>query len=561
MMKIRQARYALLSFVVCWLLSACGTQPTPPAIGNQVPQSSITPARAATPQIVSFIVSPNPVERGEDLTISWQVDGAAQATLWQLTYDSRLARWDRQPDPVSSGSNIGEYRLTVPGDANRTLRFELEAKNSAGNSVTATSDEIQLVCHALFFKAAMLPWCPNAPETTSAAFQAFEGGYMISRADTGQVYVLRQATSDLPPDWFAFFPTNDATNRPMPTAGILPGEHFQRAWANLPDHWQSLGAAIAPEQTYTLTTQLSLSRGDTLNQNDDLYLTFPTGAIAHLLIYLSAPNHASGPAWSYPGSDQSAQTAITPTVDQSVQAQTAADLITDPALLTLPAGTSGRVLVHMNHCDQKLATFEASAPPPGLKTELLNTATPCDEVLLLHPDVSLPPGEYLVGITRRSSTGQTATSEVALHVIECTELQAGEFTTAIQSNLITVISAGKPSIEHGLLVPLQFCGNRQVVVDLLAATSETGTPLTSPPRFYLYRSWVWPAPNAIQANAAVPWTLNVAVPRIDSGGWQLTAHVPAGMYLLVFERDAFGSSTDPRDIPAAVTYRVSEEVP
>ncbi len=565
-MIARFVRRTLPLFAMYWLC-ACGSQPVTATSAATVTTSKATvaamalPTEAGDPKIVSFTVSPNPVERGQDLRVAWQVNGASQATLWQLTYDSKLDRWYRQPDPISSGSNIGEYRLTVPRDARHRVRFELEAKNASGDSVTMASDEIVLACHPLFFKAPSPPWCPNAPETTPAAFQAFEGGYMIWRSDTTQVVVLRQATPDLPPDWFAFFPTDAVASRPLPTAGILPGEHFQRAWANLPDHWQSLGVAIVPEQTYTLTTQLSFSRGDMLNQNDDLYLTFPTGAIAHLLIYLSAPNHASGPAWSYLGSDQSPQAAITPTVERSAPVSIASDLITDPAILTLPAGTSGRVLVHMNNCDQKLATFDASAPPPGLKTELLNTATPCDEVLLLHPDVSLPTGEYSIGITRRSDERQIAASEVMLRVIGCTELQAGEFTTAIQSNPISVISAGKPSIEHGLLVPLQFCGKRQVVVDLLAATSEAGTPLTSPPRFYLYRSWAWPAPNVVQANPAVPWTMNVAVPRIDSNGGQLTANVPAGLYLLIFERDAYGSSTDLRDIPASVTYRVSEEVP
>lgn len=569
------ARSARLLLAICWLLSACSSQPAQPTANHPTnpiavaPFQTVTPNDVAAPRIISFTVSPNPVERGQDVTVSWQVDGASQATVWQLTYDSKLDRWYRQSDPISSGSNIGEYRLTVAGDANRTLRFEIEAKNAAGDSVTTTSDEIRLACHTLFFKTDLPPWCPNAPETALAAFQAFEGGFMIWRADTGQVYVLRQATPDLPADWFAFFPTEEAVSRNIPPDRLAPGEHFLRAWASLPEYWRSLGGAIAPEQAFTLTAQLSLSRGDALSQTDDLYLTWPTGEIAYLRVSLSAPNHAGGPAWSFLGSDQ-LPTSTTPTataseappaINPTSETSAAASLTTEPSALTLPSGTSGRVDVKMNECDQQPATFQASALPIGITAEFLTGPTPCEQALVLHTDVSLSPGEYTIDVTRRSSTGRTASGQLTVQVTACIELQSGEFTTAIQSNLIPLISAGKPNIEHGLLVPLQFCGDRQLVINLLSAASEAGTAMTTPPRFYLYRSWVWPAPDAIQANAAMPWTTNVAVPRIDSRGWQLTANVPAGMYLLVFERDAYGSSTDPHDIPASVTYRVNEELP
>jgi hypothetical protein len=564
-MKAINVRSALPVLAACWLLSACGSQPTPPAIRNQavllatVPARTTTPADVPAPQIISFTVLPNAVERGQDMIVSWQVDGASAATLWQLAYGSKLDRWYRQPDPISSGSNIGEYRLTVPGDANQTLRFELEAKNAEGDSSTATSDEIRLVCHDLFFKAASPAWCPNVLESTAAAFQAFESGYMIWRADTGQVYVLRQASSDLPPDWFAFFPTVEAGGRQILPSEFTPGEHFQRAWANLPVHWHSLGGAVSGEQIYSLTMQLSLSRGDTLSQNDDLYLTWPTGEIAHLRVYLGAPNHASGPAWSFLGPDQSSAATEAPSVGNLAPVTHTAELISERASITLPAGASGRVVLNMNECDQQSATFATPTLPLGVSAEFLTSPTPCEQAIVLHTNVSLSPGAYAIDVTRQSSTGRIASGQLTLQVGACIEPQAGEFTTAIQSNLISVISAGKPSIEYGLLVPLQFCGNRFITIDLLAATSEASTPMTSPPRFYLHRSWVWPAPDAIQVH--LPWASNVAVPRIDSNGWQLTANVPAGLYLLVFERDAYGSPMDPHDIPASVTYRVTASIP
>lgn len=562
----------LLFLIANGLFSACVARTaTPSSVTESTPVAIVSTSPSPTtsladPRIISFSVSPNPVERGQDITVSWQVEGASQATLWPLIYDSKLGRWYRQPDPISAGSNSGAHRLAVPGDANQTLRFEIEAKNTTGDSVTATSDEVQFVCHALFFKNDNAPWCPNAPQITSAAFQAFAGVYMIWRADTGQVILLRLATPDSPPDWFVFFPTDEVTSRDIPAGKFTPGEHFQRAWASLPEHWSSLGGAVAPEQIYTLTTQLSLSRGDTLSQNDDLYLTWPTGEIAHLRVYLAAPNHANGPAWSFLGPDQPPMlpTAVPskapPAINPTPENNPTAGLTITPGPLTLPAGTSGRINVTMNECDQQAATFQAPNLPFGITAEFITTATPCEATMVLTADVSITPGDYVIEVTRLSSAGQTVTGQVRLQVSACTELQLGEFTTYIQSNLIPLITASKPSIEHGLLVPLQFCGNRSITVDLLAVTSEAGTRMTVPPRFYLYRSWVWPAPDSIRAHAAMRWTMNVAVPRVDNNGWQLTANVPAGMYLLVFERDAYDSSTDPKDIPASVTYRVSEDV-
>jgi hypothetical protein len=85
-MNAMNVRSTLSVLAVCWLLSACGAQPTPPAVSNQavllatVPARTTTPADVPAPQIISFTVLPDPVERGQDMIVSWQVDGASIAT-------------------------------------------------------------------------------------------------------------------------------------------------------------------------------------------------------------------------------------------------------------------------------------------------------------------------------------------------------------------------------------------------------------------------------------------------------------------------------------------------
>ena len=176
----------------------------------------------------------------------------------------------------------------------------------------------------------------------------------------------------------------------------------------------------------------------------------------------------------------------------------------------------------------------------------------------MTPAETARPGSYHIRVTATSADGLPNAAELELQVVPCLEYADSEFTRAMQSNLVTLITAGKPSIEHGLLVPLQVCGGnpaRRLLVTLLEVLSEAGAPLGEPPRFYLYRSRVWPAPDGITAHG-VPGTLNVQLPRIDSRSWHLEVDLLPGLYLLVFERDYWGSPTDPRAIPASVTYRL-----
>jgi hypothetical protein len=197
------------------------------------------------------------------------------------------------------------------------------------------------------------------------------------------------------------------------------------------------------------------------------------------------------------------------------------------------------------------------AAESGVTAGFLGSPRPGCDTLVLETAGSLPPGTYPLRVTARLDGQLAASVPATLTVASCVELEPGEFTQAISSNLVPLITAGKPSIEHGLLVPLQVCAGtepRRLQVSLERALSEAGTTMATPPRFYIYRSLVWPAPEAIQTHNY--WAANAAE-RVDAAGWELERGVMPGLYMLVFERDRYGSSTDAGDIPAAVTYRVA----
>jgi hypothetical protein len=236
-----------------------------------------------------------------------------------------------------------------------------------------------------------------------------------------------------------------------------------------------------------------------------------------------------------------------------------AALIVTPTLQALPTGSSAQFgLAIVPSCQTQPDAFGVDQLPAGWTAQFLGSPVPCKETLVLNAASAASPGRYSIRVTAAPEPALTAWAEITVEILPCVEFQTGEFSRAMQSNLVTLVTAGKPAIEHGLLVPLQVCGaepGRRLRVTLTEVVSEAGSPMASPPRFYLYRSLVWPEPDSIVAHGA-PGMLNVGLPRTENEGWQLEAEVTPGLYLLVFERDSYGSSPDCETIPASLTYQL-----
>ena len=227
-----------------------------------------------------------------------------------------------------------------------------------------------------------------------------------------------------------------------------------------------------------------------------------------------------------------------------------------PLSKAFPAGSSVSFDVQSPHPDpsQTGYAFSAAGLPPGVQAEFMARPTPYDKTLVLHTPPTLAPGDYSFRVFAQLDALSWVSQPVGLHVTECQPFRAGEYTENIQSNLVGLITAGKPNYEHGLLVPLQICAPTPLTVTLLQVIAEDGSTMADPPPFYLYRSLDWPAPAEILAH--YPYGPNVELPRVDAVDWRLEADLRSGLYLLIFERDHYGSSADPHDIPARVTYRL-----
>ena len=228
---------------------------------------------------------------------------------------------------------------------------------------------------------------------------------------------------------------------------------------------------------------------------------------------------------------------------------------------TLPSGSSTSFSLSLQYPSDKApqsVAWEMQYVPTGIKAELIGQTTPWQRRLLVTADSSLATGSYTLDVVATVDT-QSVRTAVTVAVTDCVQTESGSSTTGVNSNLVELITAGKPAVEHGLLVPLQVCGNaKHVRVTLTKAQAEDGSTMTTPPAFYIFRSEVWPAPNHITAHG-LPESINVQVPNIaqSNSGSQLDADVSSGLYLLIFEHDRYGATLTPPTRVSYVTYEVA----
>jgi photosystem II stability/assembly factor-like uncharacterized protein len=233
-----------------------------------------------------------------------------------------------------------------------------------------------------------------------------------------------------------------------------------------------------------------------------------------------------------------------------------------PATLTLSAGDSACFYVSAlaNWDGQTLPSWSVDGLPTGATTEFKGqtAGNPTSGCLRIDTPCSIAEREYPLEVTA-AVPGKMWKAQVTLEIAACEESKPGVYTKSMDE-LISVIVAGKPDFINGLAVPLRVCCDpqpRKLKVTIESATSEAGTPLTTPPRFYLFYSLVRPAPDFI--NAHNDESRNVERDYTANSGWSLEETITPGLYLLVFEHDSYADLVNPRqprDVPKSVTYRL-----
>jgi LysM repeat protein len=271
------------------------------------PTATASPTRAPGSglAILSLTADPNPVDRGAVVRLAWTVHNAQTVTLWPLSFDTHQNRWYRQTAATYTGTGDGQLTVAVPLDARGPLRYELEARDGAGGTVTAQTGLIQPVCNPAFFGGPVDPsFCMHPAESAPAEFQRFERGYMIWRSDMGAVFALTQE-----PGRYIFWLLWSATDASVqigapPPGEYAPGGHFAEVWAGLgPAELGGsqalrdiLGWATNPPKIYDLREQVRLDGRNP--EFDSLYLSWPGGQVAQMFTGGGIPHTGTiGPAW------------------------------------------------------------------------------------------------------------------------------------------------------------------------------------------------------------------------------------------------------------------------
>ncbi|GAB4421833.1 MAG: hypothetical protein Kow00106_18920 [Anaerolineae bacterium] len=245
-----------------------GGETAPPVSSGGLPRSR------TSPEIVSFTVAPETIPRGGAVTVTWDVRDAVEVDVWLVEPGGRLARMA----PETGGQ--GTWTVTVPENYVDEASFTLFARGTDGEQRQATVI-VDVICPYVYFfdtrgQTLSCPW--DAARTVQAAYQEFERGFMIWRADTSDIYVFFRETGLV--NRFRDTWLGEVVEYPEepPVGRYKPDRGFGRVWVDNPQIRAALGWATDFEHGYTAWVQRS---GDFRYAR--LYLTLPDGTVIYLV--------------------------------------------------------------------------------------------------------------------------------------------------------------------------------------------------------------------------------------------------------------------------------------
>jgi hypothetical protein len=249
-------------------------EPTPPpqlglvSVGELVNPAVVLP-EDVQPEVLSFMVTPNEVDRGGALQVYWNVINARGVLVSRLNDQ-------RQPvDFFVNPALAGTWVLTLPDTIADRATFQLHVVGQ-NDTVIQREMTVQVRCpYTYFFGSDPNAGCPRSGALeVQASYQPFERGFMIWRGDTRQIYVFSNATGQsyvVPDTWSEL---DDITIAAQPPAGLYePERGFAKVWLNQVEVMDGLGWATGPEMTFTMRVQES---GD----GERIYLAIPDGRVA-----------------------------------------------------------------------------------------------------------------------------------------------------------------------------------------------------------------------------------------------------------------------------------------
>ncbi len=150
-----------------------------------------TPAEDV-PEITVFTINPSTVERGEAVTVSWEIDGEFDEA--SIMWHRSLYQEAEQLATVTTPS--GSFTFNAPEDDWRlVITYFLEiVDTSTGVIVTQSTTELDVICPYVYHfsdPVRQSGTCPvSEPVVGEGVYQAFERGFMIWDDAERQIFVM-----------------------------------------------------------------------------------------------------------------------------------------------------------------------------------------------------------------------------------------------------------------------------------------------------------------------------------------------------------------------------------
>ncbi len=237
---------------------------------------------ATVPVINEFSATPEAIERGGQVTITWSVSGADVVSVGQIDPNGAFVRPEEELPPV------GSRTFTAFEFDFYTSDFFLYAGDETGNGLTQTI-AVPVECPYEYFfvnEEVLAGTCPlNEAEQIPAAHQLYEAGEMIWRSDRTEIVVLYsdgtyQRFDDTYEEGEELQYPEELGEPPHEDA--LPIRGFGKVWSQNASVRAKLGWATGHEIAYTPIVQ-AVAYGQLGQAFQTEYVTLPNGQVVGLL--------------------------------------------------------------------------------------------------------------------------------------------------------------------------------------------------------------------------------------------------------------------------------------
>ncbi len=209
------------------------------------------PVPPTSPQLMVTYPVPNPVNAGSTVAVGWGAQGV-DLVIIEL-FDTADA--SRQPfDTLYDLPLRGTRSIVVPADIEGSLKLEVWGVARKPDPTSLPGSDLKLIRQIIEVRVEH-----PATETayTQAAYQRYQRGFMLWRADTGAVMTFAGDQGGhvaiYPEHYYSAFPNNPITS--VPPGLVLPVNAFGKLWGERSYIRDTFGYALGPEESYIMTIQ------------------------------------------------------------------------------------------------------------------------------------------------------------------------------------------------------------------------------------------------------------------------------------------------------------------